>query len=274
MKTAILAGLLSLLFASAPARAGNEAPNGAEIRLLTGPIQGAAAQMGLEIALLPGWKTYWRSPGDAGIPPTIETGGSQNIAGVEIGFPAPERFGEGLGQSVGYTAPVVLPLAVRLADPGRPARLVAKVMIGVCRDICLPVEVEVEARIDPKARPAPGQVAAIEEAVRQVPVRVEGTAPLAVASVAREAAPKTGNGPETLVVTVVSDRPEEQQDLFAEGPDGWALPLPVRLDREGGRTRWRVALEGLPPGASPKGAALRFTVVTPDRAVEQAWRLD
>src|SRR5438552_1656004 len=49
-------------------------------------------QVGLQFELRPGWKTYWRSPGDAGFPPRGDWSRSSNVADVSVAWPAPERF--------------------------------------------------------------------------------------------------------------------------------------------------------------------------------------
>ena len=47
---------------------------------------------GLSLTLSPGWKTYWRSPGEAGIPPLFDWSGSDNIASVRLHWPSPSVF--------------------------------------------------------------------------------------------------------------------------------------------------------------------------------------
>jgi DsbC/DsbD-like thiol-disulfide interchange protein len=93
---------------------------------------------GLELSLAPGWKTYWRSPGDAGIPPSFDWSGSQNVKSVRIQWPAPAVFHTDGMQSIGYHDRVILPLEVTAIDPGQPMRLAVEVQLGICDKICLP----------------------------------------------------------------------------------------------------------------------------------------
>lgn len=267
-----LASVLALLagFATETQAAERVVAEGVELRLLTGLVLGDTAQSGLEIALAPGWKTYWRSPGDSGIPPQIDTSASGNVASVAVDYPAPARFADGAGESVGYVGPVVLPMRVRLADPARPARLSAKILLGVCREICVPVDAALAVTIDPKAPPQPRAVAAIAAAKARLPVPVERGADLSVVEVRREA----GGGTAALVLRVSGGNAGETVDLFAEGPEGWALPQAERLRGSEGESLWRLPLEGLPPGAKPEGATLRFTMTAGKRATEQVWTLD
>ncbi|MFC4625097.1 protein-disulfide reductase DsbD domain-containing protein [Daeguia caeni] len=90
----------------------------------------------LQIDLLPGWKTYWRNPGDSGVPPQVNL----EKGNVEIAFPAPTRFGDAHESGIGYKQPVSLPLTFKL-QPGD-TRLKGNVFLGVCANICIPVQAE------------------------------------------------------------------------------------------------------------------------------------
>src|SRR5579883_1572070 len=97
-------------------------------------------QLGLEFSLAPGWKVYWRSPGDAGLPPTIDWAGSENLAGAAFAWPAPRRFSAYGLATVGYADAVVLPIAARLATPGQPLHLAAALQYLTCKEICIPYD--------------------------------------------------------------------------------------------------------------------------------------
>ncbi len=93
----------------------------------------------LHLKMARGWKTYWRSPGDAGIPPVFDWSKSRNLAGVQVHWPRPQLFDLNGMTSVGYHDEVVLPLEVTPADPTRPVELLADMEIGVCKEVCVPV---------------------------------------------------------------------------------------------------------------------------------------
>ncbi len=93
---------------------------------------------GLEIRLAPGWHTYWRSPGEAGLPPRIDWQGSANLSHTDIAWPAPKRLSiDGL-QGYVYEAHVLLPIVLTLGRPGGPVALRAAVTYGVCKEVCVP----------------------------------------------------------------------------------------------------------------------------------------
>lgn len=93
----------------------------------------------LRVDLAPGWKTYWRAPGEGGIPPVFDWSGSENVQGVALHWPTPHAF-EQLGlTSVGYKTRLILPVEITPRLAGAPIRVAVDLQIGVCEDICLPV---------------------------------------------------------------------------------------------------------------------------------------
>lgn len=101
----------------------------------------------LRIALAPGWKTYWRAPGDGGIPPSILWGGSRNVASVAYHWPTPSVFTINGLRSIGYHDELVLPVEITPAAPGEPIEIRADIQIGICETVCIPVEANVVADI-------------------------------------------------------------------------------------------------------------------------------
>ena len=125
------------LFAATPAIA--QVEDSARAELLGGWREGGQHIAALKITLKPGWKTYWRAPGDAGIPPVFVWDGSRNIDVVEVEYPVPKVFDQGGMRSVGYEGSVVFPLILDAQNAGAPIALQGQVTIGVCEDICVPV---------------------------------------------------------------------------------------------------------------------------------------
>lgn len=96
----------------------------------------------IELVLAPGWKTYWRSPGDAGIPPSFDWSGSDNVKSVRIHWPAPAVFHTNGMQTIGYHDRLILPVEITPADSGKPIRLKLRMDLGVCDEICLPAALD------------------------------------------------------------------------------------------------------------------------------------
>jgi DsbC/DsbD-like thiol-disulfide interchange protein len=224
---------------------------------------------GLEIQLDPGWKTYWRYPGDSGVPPTFDFSGSDNVKSVTVEWPAPQRFPDGAGgNSIGYVDDVILPLRVFQIDPAKPAVLHLKLGYDVCANMCVPADASLELALSGKG----AEEAAITKQEARVPRRgAPGPGKgLAVISAHRE----PGGSHDRIVVEIAAPK-DAAVDLFAEGPTpDWSLPLPEPAGTDGDLRRYTFDLDGLPPGADGKDVTLTFTLVSGDDAIEVPIRLD
>jgi DsbC/DsbD-like thiol-disulfide interchange protein len=224
---------------------------------------------GIEIKLKNGWHTYWRYPGDSGVPPVFDFSKSQNVKHAEVRYPAPRKFPDGAGgQSIGYTGDVIWPVDVVPSDPSRPAVLHVAIDYAVCEKLCIPAKANLELSVNGGSSAAEAVVSAAEARVpKQSKIGDEG--PLAVRAVHREA----GGGKPRIVVDVAATEPVT---LLAEGPTvQWALPLPEPAPgAPAGQHRFAFDLDGLPPGETGHGAMLRLTAVAGDKAIEVGFRLD
>jgi DsbC/DsbD-like thiol-disulfide interchange protein len=236
----------------------------------TGESGDRVVRAGVEIKLQPGWKTYWRYPGDSGVPPSFDFAASENVKSVTVLFPAPKRFEDGGGTSIGYGDDVIFPLRITARDAGKPVTLRMKLAYAACEKLCVPAKAEATLVLIGAKTPFDAALAAVEARVPK-PGRVGDTGALAIRAVTRQ----TGIGKPKIMVDLAAP-PGVPVDLFAEGPTAeWALPLPAPIaGAPAGQHRFIFELDGLPPGAKPDGAVLRLTGVAGDQAVEAAFRLD
>ncbi|WP_280774942.1 protein-disulfide reductase DsbD domain-containing protein [Rhizobium sp. SG_E_25_P2] len=143
-------------FAASPAAAATSdwaVSDGGRMRLVALPNQEGGYDAALQIEPASGWKTYWRHPGDAGLPPLIDLTGSDNLALSSTAFPAPEIGRDEGGLFYGYHRPVSIMLRLKSAAPSETAKLKAAAMIGLCKEICLPFQADFELALGPDARP-------------------------------------------------------------------------------------------------------------------------
>ena len=189
-----------------------------QARLLAagGPEPGSQVvyRAGLEIELKSNAHTYWRQPGDAGVPPQISFEGSRNLKSAELRYPAPVRIDENGLQVFGYRRNVILPIDVRPTNPAQPVRLSVRFTYAACDKICIPAEA----------------VTALDFAPADARGPTAGRLLMAAATLPERA---TNGGPVTLTPRVVSGRnkPTWQitverprgpwRDLFVEAPEGW-----------------------------------------------------
>lgn len=238
------------------------------VRLLAGSRNGPVLLGGIAFQLQPGWKTYWRTPGDSGVPPRFDFAKSDNIEAVTVLWPAPHEFPDGAGgTSLGYKNQVVLPLRIVAKNPDKPVVLRAAIAYAVCEKLCVPVEADAELPFSNVASTEDGALAAAVDTVPK-PARIGDPNPLTVRDVRREGASRV------IVDVVASDK--EEVHLFVEGPTpDWALPVPKQTGpREAGLRHFAFALDGLPSHATADGAALKLTLVGASRAYEFNVTLD
>src|SRR5437763_10342460 len=115
------------------------------VRLLAGSRSGSVLLGGIAIQLEPGWKTYWRTPGDSGVPPRFDFSKSDNVEAVTVLWPAPMKFDDGAGGfSLGYKKHVVLPLRIVAKNNDKPVTLRVAINYAVCDKLCIPVEASSE----------------------------------------------------------------------------------------------------------------------------------
>lgn len=161
-KSAAALAALQALTAASPALAGPAEGEIVQIEVLDGGMTPRGTYLGaLRIQLQPGWKTYWRAPGDAGIPPSFSWRGARNVGEVAITWPAPEIFMTSGYRTIGYHDQLVLPVEITPEHPGQPVRLKGRMQLGVCKDICVPAELSFDHQLDGDASRNPAIAAAL-----------------------------------------------------------------------------------------------------------------
>jgi DsbC/DsbD-like thiol-disulfide interchange protein len=274
---AALVGAIALaafgrVWAAPPVLATDWAPlHAGRVRLVAGPAAsstGPSVLAGVEIELQDKWKTYWRMPGDSGIPPSFDWAKSGNVAAVQVRYPAPKRIPEPLGASIGYEHSVIFPVEITPRDPGKPVQLRLELQFGICRDICVPAEAKLELAL-PAGRlagPAPPQVAA---ALERVP-RPQAARRAGDPEIKRIRVEGSGDGARLTVEARFPDT-AAGADLFIEAPEGLYVPLPKKIGvGEGGIVRFQSHLT--PDLAKDlKGKVLICTLVGAGGASEARW---
>lgn len=240
----------------------------AAVRLLAGSRSGPVLLGGIAVQLDPGWKTYWRTSGDSGVPPRFDFSKSDNVEAVTVLWPAPAKFDDGAGGfSLGYHDQVVLPLRIVPKSNDKPVTLRANINYAVCEKICIPVDASAELTFASVASTEDSVLSAALDTVPK-PASVGDPNPLTIRDVKRE-------GKSTVLVDVLS--PDARTvNLFVEGPTpDWGLPVPKLVEHgPPGVKRFTFELDGIPPGTNPQGAALKLTLVGGDRSYEFNINLD
>ncbi len=213
-----------------------------------------AIYAGVDLSMPGGWKTYWRSPGDAGgVPPDFDWNGSENLASATVLYPAPHRIHDKAGDVVGYKNAVLFPVLITPKDPGKPVTLHGKLEYGVCKDICIPAEAELQLVIPPDV----GASAELTDVLARVPgqhARAGVDPSLATWHLDRS------SGKPKLVLDVASAA-LESADTFVEAPGGVYVPLPKRTADRSGKAVFEVDLTDGVDIKDLKGKPLTVTMI-------------
>ncbi len=245
-----------------------DSTNVSDIRLISAQdaVGDGTVTLGLQIRLAPSWKTYWRTPGEAGFPPRIDWQGSANLQSVDIAWPAPTRFLE-IGDLIthGYMDEVVLPLAVRAIDPTAPLVLHAVVDYPVCQEICYPFQATFSLELPPGVARPTLHGADIARFLARVPGPPKPGQP-SVTSV--EVA---GDGADQILrVHAQAPGGFNDPDLFVEGPPAFYFgPPKVEIGNGATEAVIRMAAPAPRDDAALAGEAIIVTLVDGNALIEQ-----
>lgn len=173
--TLLLLLALAVTPAGAAATAWQELEPGTRVRLISSDVLGAdgTTMVGLELDMPTSTKTYWRVPGESGVPAEFELTGSAGVLDHRVLWPYPQIETAGGYTDFVYYGPTVLPLELAVSSDS-PLLQVA-VTLGVCSDICMPVAADFELPLN-FAAPDRGQSLRISQAVARTPIAWPGSA--------------------------------------------------------------------------------------------------
>ncbi len=266
MRTLTMAGIATVFSVIMAGQSyANDLPQSARfehssVRLLAGNADEGTRTAGVEIRLGAGWKTYWRVPGEAGVPPYFDWKGSANLAKVEVEWPAPKRYNDEAGESIGYKDNVVFPLKVTPNDPSKPVHLKLELFYAVCNDICIPANAKLAMTLSEPAR-QPNDQAVIENYRRKIPMRSGGS--LKIKTVALE---EYGDG-FVLSVALSGAQSQDDADIFVEGADELYFRKPTLMAAGAASKIYHLQIDGLKKAGDIKGKALTLTVVVNGAAI-------
>ena len=243
----------------------------AAMRLVAGDLSadGKTWRAGIEIRLAKNYKTYWRSPGDSGVPPMVDFTGSRNVATAELLFPMPEVFEDAAGKSIGYKDHVILPVHVQPADASKPVTLNVKLAYGVCEKLCIPAEGSASLVLPRKSVAEFDTMLRESEALVPVKAAIGQGGDISVIGIGK---PIVRNDHLTFTVETQSKGP---LIVLADArPSDWFLDVERPAASTDGRQRFDVVVYD--PNAARKSAPcdLRLTVQSEKAAIEVPVRLD
>jgi DsbC/DsbD-like thiol-disulfide interchange protein len=249
-----------------------EVHNG-RLRMMGGTIltaDGSSSLLaGVEIVLADGWKTYWRFPGDSGVPPSFDWSGSLNVARVKVLYPAPTRLSDAGGDVIGYRHKVIFPVELAPLDAKKPIELKLTIEFGICKDICIPATASLPLTIPVSAADVSDALVAALDRVPRLPDRRRASDPKLKRVIIKPDAAKP-----RLIVEALYPRGATDADVFIEAPDGLFVALPKRTNTsEAGIVNFEVDLTSSSDLQDLLGKELRVTLVCDVGASEALWTL-
>jgi DsbC/DsbD-like thiol-disulfide interchange protein len=279
----LLAGSCALTMCLALPGASLAAPSGetpwvketySAVRLVSGTVTGLSNDRviaGVQIRLDPGWKTYWRSPGDSGVPPSFDWAGSKNLKSAEVLYPAPRRFADASGTAIGYEDEVVFPVMVTPEKPGEPVELKLNIDYGLCKSLCIPNQASLDIELPPQIAAGQGDDVLLQRFVDLVPKVAEPDTLPALGGV--DAKLDEAN-PE---MTIEANFPHGATgtDLFIDAADGTFVPVPKPLGPvQDGKQRFVVSFASPAEAAAIRGKPLTLTLVSDEGAREVSYTVE
>ncbi len=241
--------------------------HGGAIRLISaGPPVDGTYKAGLEFFLEPGWHTYWRFPGEAGIPPDIRISAPQALSESKVLYPVPSRYTDGFSASIVYHDAVVLPLAITPEDKGGAVDLTVTAFFGICKDICVPGDASLSLRLAPDSEADKTAERLIDRDLALVPVPASDAGPK-ILGIEDE---WNGQNHRLVIRTEVSKTGDV--DLFAEGPEGSYIALPVLQSRSGTQAIWTLSTRGLAQ-VDKGGSVLTLVLKDGGQAIESRQKI-
>lgn len=228
--------------------------------------------VGIEIELADGWKTYWRNPGSSGVPPLLDWSSSSNLASADVRYPAPSRFKDRDGATIGYKQHLILPVVVQPRDPKRELTLTLGIEYGVCKDICVPMQARLELVIPPGTQKSPlatGLARAFDRVPRPLRARRPSDPELRKVDIELD-----GDKP-AIRFDATFPGGAEGADLFVEAPDGLWIPMAKpEGPPQGNAATFVVDLTEGADIADLKGKTVRVTLVSPKGQSEASLTLE
>ncbi|MEO1638005.1 MAG: protein-disulfide reductase DsbD domain-containing protein [Pseudomonadota bacterium] len=259
MRNALLIPFLAALALPAPGLA-QSVDDLVQVQVLPGWREANGVHIaGVEISLAPGWITYWRAPGDGGIPPQFSFANDDAVSAITPHWPTPEVFYSNGMHSIGYDGGVVFPLTVAAQDAG-PLSLSGELFIGICEEICIPVTVGFDATL-----PAAGAFdERIGDALQMAAIPADAAQ---VGTVTCRVSPLADGIELTAIIPIPQTAPSEFVVVEAGDTSIWVSEAEVSRDG----ASLQAVVEMVHPSGAPFAldrSALRLTVIGGPRAVD------
>ncbi|MBY5784018.1 cytochrome C biogenesis protein [Rhizobium leguminosarum] len=234
---------------------------GGRMRLVAlAPDAGGKIRAALQIEPKPGWITYWKEPGNSGIPPQITIAPESGVSLDAIAYPVPKHFFKDAIEDIAYDAPVTLPLS--LTAPGKgPVTIDAAAFIGICKDICIPFQASFELKLGPAIQSHPQEEAILQAADASLPKPPSEDFDVTAHAMSPDR--------KTLSLDLVlPGEGKTAPDIIVTGPSGYAFTEQIGGKRDGRTFKVDISIGKLPKDYDIAGKQWSVLVIDGERAME------
>ncbi|MBY5775707.1 cytochrome C biogenesis protein [Rhizobium leguminosarum] len=234
---------------------------GGRMRLVAlAPDAGGKIRAALQIEPKPGWITYWKEPGNSGIPPQLTIAPESGVSLDAIAYPVPKHFFKGAIEDIAYDAPVTLPLSLTAAGKG-PVTIDAAAFIGICKDICIPFQASFELKLGPAIQSHPEEEAILQAADASLPKPPSEDFDVTAHAMSPDR--------KTLSLDLVlPGEGKTAPDIIVTGPSGYAFTEQIGGKRDGRTFKVDISIGKLPKDYDIAGKQWSVLVIDGERAME------
>jgi DsbC/DsbD-like thiol-disulfide interchange protein len=241
---------------------------GGRMRLVAlSPDDQGRIRAALQIEPKPGWVTYWREPGDSGIPPQITLAADSGTTLEKISYPVPKPITIGPIQEIGYDEPVTLPLDLKVAGDAKPAKLDLTAFIGLCKDICIPFQASFSLPLSAAAQSEPEEVAVLDATAATLP-----KPPSPDFSV--ESHSLSADGKKLSLKMTLPEAAGDAPQIYVTGPSGYVFFKRMNDKRDGRDFQTDIMIGRLPKTYDIKGKRWDILAIDGDHAIETTLAFD
>jgi DsbC/DsbD-like thiol-disulfide interchange protein len=232
---------------------------GGRMRLVAlSPDKHGKIRAGLQIEPNAGWITYWREPGNSGIPPQITIAPETGVSLDKIGYPIPKHIADGKVDDIGYDAPVTLPLTLT-ATPGT-QEIRAQAFIGICKEICVPFQADLTVAL------SAGQSQPEEKAILDAADATLPEAPSSKFKVTKHALSEDMK--ELTLQITLPEIGDTTPEVIVAGPSGYVFAKRLMSKRDGTTLTTTIAIGKLPKNYDVHGKNWSALIIDGSRAIE------
>ncbi len=266
MRSALLMGIFiaaGLTAANAASSAWATSDGGRMRLIVLPPAPDGTRQAGLQIEPKAEWFTYWREPGDSGIPPQLTAAPSSNVTLSALSFPVPKRVDLGKVRDVGYDSPVVFPFTLTRPETDQQAPLKITAFIGVCKNICIPFQAELSVDLSHAETTDVAEAQLIDKAKAKLPATPTEDFFVSGFHMADDLS--------SLDVNLrLPEGSKDQPRILVTGPDGYLFTEYQTLSNQGTQRALRIPLPKMPRNYSISGKTWHILVVAGNKRAMEA----